>query len=94
MVEQVVEKPLDSITGLEIFIARKEIYKSGNQNKIINIVEKILEFNKQQKGIGIKILTPKQMFQILPVALAEVKAVDNSEILLNEIKQIVYSLYQ
>ena len=42
----------------------------------------------------LKILTPKQMLQILPIALAQVKAGNNSENLLNEIKKIVYSLYQ
>ena len=46
------------------------------------------------KGTGLKILTPKQMFQRLPIALAQVKAGNNSENLLNEIRQIVYSLYQ
>ena len=46
------------------------------------------------KGTGLKILTPKQMFQRLPIALAQVKAGNNSESLLNEIRQIVYSLYQ
>ena len=39
-------------------------------------------------------LTPKQKLQILPIALAQVKAGNNSENLLNEIRQIVYSLYQ
>ena len=34
------------------------------------------------------------MLQILPIALAQVKAGNNSESLLNEIRQIVYSLYQ
>ena len=34
------------------------------------------------------------MFQRLPIALAQVKAGNNSESLLNEIRQIVYSLYQ
>ena len=34
------------------------------------------------------------MFQRLPIALAQVKAGTNSESLLNEIRQIVYSLYQ
>ena len=49
---------------------------------------------KATKGTGLKILTPKQMLQRLPIALAQVKAGNNSENLLNEIKQIVYSLYQ
>ena len=49
---------------------------------------------KAKHGRGLKILTPKQMFQRLPIALAQVKAGNNSESLLNEIRQIVYSLYQ
>ena len=51
---------------------------------------------KQNKttGTGLKILTPKQMFQRLPIALAHVKAVNNSESFFNEIRQTVYSLYQ
>ena len=39
-------------------------------------------------------LTPKQMLQRLPIALAQVKTGNNLESLLNEIRQIVYSLYQ
>ena len=34
------------------------------------------------------------MLQRLPIALAQVKAGKNSENLLNQIKQIIYSLYQ
>ena len=49
---------------------------------------------KATKGTGLKVLTPKQMLQRLPIALAQVKAGNNSESLLNEIRQIVYSLYQ
>ena len=48
----------------------------------------------ETKGKGLKILTPKQMIQRLPIALAQVKAGNNSENLLNEIRQIIYSLYQ
>ena len=48
----------------------------------------------ETKRKGRKILPPKQMLQRLPIALAQVKAVNNSENLLNEIRQIVYSLYQ
>ena len=50
--------------------------------------------NSKTDGKGLKILTPKQMLQRLPIALAQVKAGNNSESLLNEIRQIVYSLYQ
>ena len=48
----------------------------------------------ETKGKGLKILTPKQILQRLPIALAQVKAGNNSESLLNEIRQIVYSLHQ
>ena len=44
----------------------------------------------ETKGTGLKILTPKQMLQRLPIALAQVKAGNNSESLLNEIRQIVF----
>ena len=47
----------------------------------------------QQEGEGLKILTPNQMLKRLPIALAQIKAGNNSESLLNEIRQIVYSLY-
>ena len=43
----------------------------------------------ETKGKGLKILTPKQMLQRLPISLAQVKAGNNLESLLNEIKQIV-----
>ena len=56
----------------------------------------ILEAKKivKQEGQGLKILTPNQMLKKLPIALAQKKAGNNSESLLNEIRQIVYSLYQ
>ena len=49
---------------------------------------------REQEGIGLKILTPNKMLKTLPIALAQVKAGNNSESLLNEIRQIVYSLYR
>ena len=57
----------------------------------------ILEANKlarEQEGTGLKILTSNQMLQRLPIALAQIKAGNNSESLLNEIRQIVYYLYR
>ena len=58
----------------------------------------ILEARKlareDQKGQGLKILTPNQMLKRLTMALAQVRAGNNSESLLNEIRQIVYSLYR
>ena len=64
---------------LRTAIIKKELPEDENPNKIVDIVEKILDFNKQQKGKGIKILTTKQMLQRLPIALAQVKAGHTSE---------------
>ena len=56
----------------------------------------ILDFNKQnqQKGQGLKILTPNQMLSRLPITLAQLKARNNSDKLKNEIRQLLYSLYR
>ena len=48
----------------------------------------------ETKETWLKILTPKQMLQRSPIALAQMKVGNNSESLLNEIRQIVYSLCQ
>ena len=73
------------------------------REEVINFFRDYIEmlsdanYNAKQnetEGKGLKILTPKQMLQRLPIALAQVKAGNNSESLLNEIRQIVYSLYQ
>ena len=54
-------------------------------------------FMKQNKNetkvTRLKIFTPKQMLRRLPITLAQVKAGYSSESLLNEIRQIVYSLF-
>ena len=64
----------------------------GNE-KIINIVERILYFNQlEQQGPGLKTLTPNQMLSRLPITLAQLKARNNSEKLKNEIRQLLYSL--
>ena len=48
----------------------------------------------KQEGTGLQIITPKRMLQRLPIALAQIRSGNNLESLLNEIRQIVYSLYQ
>ena len=63
-------------------------------DKILKPVEEILEFNRQQHGQGLKILTPNQMLSRLPIYLAQLKAGNNSEKLKNEIRQLFYSLYR
>ena len=46
------------------------------------------------KGKGLKILTNQQMVNRLPILLAQIQAGNNSIKLINEIRQILYSLYR
>ena len=95
-------KPRSQEKKREKEIVLKNLYKFfEGREKILDAFESKI-FLTKSKGAGIlnpdhsklKILTHKQMLQRLPIALAQVKAGNNSESLLNEIKQIVYSLYQ
>ena len=54
-------------------IIKTQISQNEKLNEIVDIVEKILNFNKQHKGKGIKILSPKQMLQSLTIAFSQVK---------------------
>ena len=88
----------------------KQLYTIKNVKNLYDSRQKIIDlFNSyskvrseaiykskqnETKGKGLKILTPKQMLQRLPIALALVKAGNNSESLLNEIIQIVYYLHK
>ena len=94
MVKKTIEQK-ETINNLEKFyLSREEVI-----NFFRDYIEMLSDANydskqNETKGKGLKILTPKQMLQRLPIALAQVKAGNNSESLLNETWQIVYSLYQ
>ena len=91
---EIIKNTNNGMIELRNSINSKEILENENPEKVVNIVEKIIDFNKTQKSKGLKILTPKQMLQRLPIAFAQVKAGNTSENLLNEIRQIIYSLYR
>ena len=86
--------------------AQKKVIKNvekfrGSRQTVINFYKNYSSMTinaaydkKQQEGKGLKIPTPKQILQRLPIALAKIKAGNNSESLLNEIRQIVYFSYQ
>ena len=57
-----------------------------------NKIKKLIE--DKITGKGMKVMTPRQMLQRLPIAIAQVKAGNNSEELQNEIRQLLYSLYR
>ena len=52
------------------------------------------EFPIKKQGKGFKITTPKQELQRLAIALPQVKAGKTPENLLNDIRQIMFSLYR
>ena len=57
----------------------------------------ILEAKKlarEHEGTRLKILTPNQMIKRLPIALAQIKAGNNSESLLNEIRLFILCIDQ
>ena len=66
-----------------------------------NLLEKSLTLinNKKVKDVlqtqvsALKHLTPKPKVEIFPIALTQVKASNTSKKVLNEMRQILYSLY-
>ena len=74
----------------------KEEIEIEKPDKILKIVDEILNFNKtiqkESREQGLKILTPTQMLSRLPITLAQLKAGNNSEKLRNEIRQVLYYL--
>ena len=85
---------LDTIKNAKnLYNSRQNIIDLLNDNSRIRF-EVIYKAIKKITGTGLKILTPKQMLQRLPIALAQVKAGNSSESWLNEIRQIVHSLHQ
>ena len=88
---------LDSV--LALFKGRELMYNAFRSG-IFHRLEKSQEgeganeMSRVNASERLKILTPNQMLKRLLIALAQVKAGNNSESLLNEIRQIVYSLYR
>ena len=86
---------VESINKILTKMSKDEVFKIEENEKIIDIVERILELNSEkQLGLGLKILTPNQMLSRLPIILAQLKAGNNSEKLKNKIRQLLYSLYR
>ena len=82
---------VDSVTSL---IQGREMVINAFKSGIFQVSIESQEDEESQEGKGLKILTPNQMLKRLPIALAQVKAGYNSKSLLNEIRQIIYSLYR
>ena len=77
-----------------LYKARNEAIKFYDDYSAMMSETKYKAKQNKTEGTGLKILSPKEMLQRLPIALEQVKAGNKSESLLNEIRQIVYSLNQ
>ena len=77
-----------------LYNSRQKIIDLLNDNSRIRSESIYKSKQNETKGTGLKILTPKQMLQRLPISLAQVKAGNNSESLVNETRQIIYIFYQ
>ena len=91
-----IKKVLNKLKRIIGNTPKDDAAKTDENEKIIDVVERILEFNnKIQSGQELKILTTSQMLlSRLPIYLSQLKAGINSEKLKNEIKQLLYSLYR
>ena len=94
MIELINKKPTKMKNILKN-VPKDKVFKIEENEKIINIVERILELNSEkQSGLVLQILTSNQMLSTLPITLAQLKAGNNSEKLKNEIRQLLYSVYR
>ena len=95
----------DNVTKLDDFKSKKEkgsVPAKQNKKKrydrdlknIVDLYNLISGSDTSKKGEGLKILTNKQMLNRLPILLAQIEAGNNSKLLKNEIRQILYSLYR
>ena len=68
-------------------VPKYKVSKVEENQKIVDIAERILDLNsKKQSGRGLKVLTPNQMVNRLPISLAQLKSGNNSDKLKNEIR--------
>ena len=90
-----IEKVLIKIQNIVKNVPKDKSFKIEENEKIIDIVERIIELNNEnQLRGGLKILTPNQMLSRLPITLTQLKAGNNSEKLKNEIRQLLYFMYR
>ena len=90
-----IKKVLSKSQRIIDYAPKDDVFKTEENEKIIDIVERILYFNQlNQSGQGLKILTPSQMLGRLLISLAQSNAENNSEKRKNEIKQILYFLHR
>ena len=84
----------DVLNSVSSRVQGRQMVHTAFKSGIFQLSKESQEGEGANEGERIKILKPNQMLKRLPIALAQVKSGNNSESLLNEIRQIVYSLYR
>ena len=69
-------------------------YKTTHGKGIPSMLAGVASVSKVSDHSNLKILSPTKMLQRLPIAFAQLKTGNAFENLLNEIRQMIYSLYQ
>ena len=79
-----IKKNLNKMKKIIKNVPKDKVSKVEENEKIIDIVERILELNSEkQLGLGLKMLTPGQILSRLRITFAQLKAGNNPEKLKN-----------
>ena len=88
---------IDKIDRFSKIIKKKQPDARGIKKKLLNYgneLKEIIEKSFSTSGSGLKILNTQQMFNRLPILLAQIQAGNNFKSLKNELRQMIYSLYR
>ena len=88
------EKIVKILSPLKEILKPKKSDEQTDTTDMPELEEESAAEKRNQQGQGLKILTPDQMLSRLPITLAQLKVGNNSQNLINEIRQLLYSLYR
>ena len=92
LLKEIIAKPIDEGADEQ---PNKEADEQPDTTEMSDLEsEKSVKQKRNKKGFELKILTPDQMFNRLPISLAQLKAGNNSEKITNKITKLLYSLYR
>ena len=92
LLKEIIAKPIDEGADEQ---PNKEADEQPDTTEMSDLEsEKSVKQKRNKKEFELKILTPDQMFNRLPISLAQLKAGNNSEKITNKITKLLYSLYR
>ena len=76
-----IKKVLSKLQRTVDYMPKDNEFKIEGNEKIIDIVERVLEFNQlNQSGQGLKILIPNQMLSRLPIFFVQLNAINSKKL--------------